>query len=345
MPEPVSDETKQHFNRAIAGALNRPDLKIVDLSLLGGGAIQENWIVHFTTDQVGGPREEALVLRTDATSGVAVSHSREIEFHLLVAADRAGVTVPRPLAFVDQDNPLGRPFFLMEAAEGTALGQKVVRSPFYQNARSGLAFQLGQELARIHTMEVSGLLKTALGETPISPAAALISSYREHLESVGRLSPIIEFALRWLHLHAPEAKEVVLVHRDFRTGNYMIDQNGLTAILDWEFAGWGDPMEDIGWFCSGDWRFGCDQLEAGGIGQRREFYDGYCSESGRTIDPAVITYWEVMAATRWAIIALQQADRLLSGEERRLELALIGRRVHFSERILLNLIKFDKRIS
>lgn len=345
MPEPASDEMKQNFNRAIASALKRPGLRIVDISLLGGGAIQENWIVRVADDQVGGPGEEVFVLRTDAASGVAVSHSREVEYNLLMAATKAGVTVPKPVAFADEDNPLGRSFFLMEAVEGTALGQKVVRSPLYERARNGLAFRLGQELARIHAMEVGGALSAELGKRPISPAASLIQSYREHLENIGRLSPIIEFALRWLHLHAPASEEVVLVHRDFRTGNYMIDQNGLTAILDWEFSGWGDPMEDVGWFCSGDWRFGCDQLEAGGIGQRQEFYDGYRSESGRTIDPTVIIYWEVMAATRWAIIALQQAERLKSGEERRLELALIGRRVHFSERIVLNLIKTDKRIS
>lgn len=345
MPEPVSDEIKQSFGQAIIDALKRPGLRIVELSLLGGGAIQENWIVRIADDQVGRLAEEMLVLRTDAISGVVVSHSRKTEYHLLAAAARAGVTVPKPLAYADKNNPLGRSFFLMEAAEGTALGQKVVRSPLYEQARSNLAFRLGQELARIHAMEVGKALEAALGERPASPAAALIRSYREHVEKIGRLSPVIEFALRWLHLHAPENEEIVLVHRDFRTGNYMIDQNGLTAILDWEFAGWGDPMEDVGWFCSGDWRFGCDQLEAGGIGQRQKFYDGYCSESGRTIEPVVIHYWEVMAAVRWAIVALQQGQRLLSGEERRLELALIGRRVHFSERILLNLIKNDKRVS
>ena len=43
---------------------------------------------------------------------------------------------------------------------------------------------------------------------------------------------------------------MVLTHKDFRTGNYIVDGAGHGAILDWEFAAWGDPMADLGWFCA-----------------------------------------------------------------------------------------------
>ena len=68
----------------------------------------------------------------------------------------------------------------------------------------------------------------------------------------------------------------MLCHRDFRTGNYMLDIGSrgatLTGILDWEFAGWGDPDEDIGWFCCKGWRFSRLDREAGGIAARAPFY-------------------------------------------------------------------------
>ena len=67
---------------------------------------------------------------------------------------------------------------------------------------------------------------------------------------------MLEWGLRRLELSPPAAGEVVLTHQDFRTGNYMLDTTGLTGILDWEFAAWGDPMTDIGWFCARCWRFG-----------------------------------------------------------------------------------------
>ena len=119
----------------------------------------------------------------------------------------------------------------------------------------------------------------------------------------------------------------MLIHQDFRTGNYMIDAAGLTGILDWEFAAWGDPMTDIGWFCARCWRFGAEELEAGGIAPRADFYRGYEQASGRRIDAAAVHFWEAMAHIRWAVIALQQAHRHIAGGERSLELALTGRLV------------------
>ena len=136
---------------------------------------------------------------------------------------------------------------------------------------------------------------------------------------------MLEWGLRWAELNLPPSPQITLVHQDFRTGNYLIDGNGLTGILDWEFAAWGDPMSDLGWFCAECWRFSRPDLEAGGIASRRAFYDGYEASSGRLVDAGAVMFWELMAHIRWAVIALQQAYRHLSGTQRSLELALTGR--------------------
>jgi len=94
----------------------------------------------------------------------------------------------------------------------------------------------------------------------------------------------------------------------------MVHEGRLTAILDWEFACWSDPMEDIGWICAKCWRFGNDHLEVGGLSGLAPFLEGYESVSGTPIDRACIPYWQVMAELRWAIIALQQAERCHGGE-------------------------------
>ena len=130
----------------------------------------------------------------------------------------------------------------------------------------------------------------------------------------------------------------MLCHRDFRTGNYLLDGASLTAILDWEFAGWGDAHEDIGWFCCKSWRFARLDREAGGIADRAPFYRGYERASGGTIDPRRVRFWEVLASVRWAVIALQQADRHMIGGERDLDLALTGRRATECELELLMLL-------
>ena len=130
----------------------------------------------------------------------------------------------------------------------------------------------------------------------------------------------------------------MLCHHDFRTGNYLLDGAKLTGILDWEFAGWGDPDEDIAWFCSMGWRFARLDREAGGIADRAPFYSGYGSESRRAIDPVRVHFWEVLASVRWAVIALQQSDRQMLGGERSLDLALTGRRASECELAILMLL-------
>ena len=115
----------------------------------------------------------------------------------------------------------------------------------------------------------------------------------------------------------------------------MVDAEGLTAILDWEFAGWGDPVQDIGWFCAACWRFGRPDLEAGGIAPRAAFYRGYEAVSGRGIDPEAVRYWEIMAHLRWAVIALEQGHRHVSGQETSLQLAQTGRMAPEQEAAIL----------
>jgi aminoglycoside phosphotransferase (APT) family kinase protein len=123
----------------------------------------------------------------------------------------------------------------------------------------------------------------------------------------------------------PRQSATTLIHRDFRTGNYMVDEGGLTAILDWEFACWGDPLYDIGWFCAECWRFSRPDREAGGIGSRAAFVAAYETESGRRVDPAAVRAYEALSHARWAIIALEQGERHASGREPSLEHALTGR--------------------
>jgi len=98
--------------------------------------------------------------------------------------------------------------------------------------------------------------------------------------------------------------------------------HGLTAVLDWEFAAWSDRLEDLGWFCARCWRFGQFEKEAGGIGSRAALLRGYERVSGMLPAADAIFFWEVYAHVRWSIIAIQQGERHVSGEEPSLELAL-----------------------
>lgn len=312
----------------LAGNLDARHVTIVACEKLGGGAIQENWGLKVIVS--GGPRDGAhdWVMRTDAPSRVAASLTRAQEFALVAAAHRAGVAVPEPIALCSDARVIGRVFYVMDRLAGTAAGHVLVRDDRWQGDRVALATRLGGELARIHKIRPP---RDDLDFLPVprgAPALSAIATHRRWLDGYRIARPALEWGLRWLELHAPPAPGVLsLLHGDFRTGNYMVDAKGLTGILDWEFAAWGDPHEDLGWFCAKCWRFGAERREAGGIGAREDFYRGYEAQAGHAIDRAAIAYWETMAHARWAVIALMQGERHVSGAEPSLDLALTGRRI------------------
>lgn len=316
---------KPALQRFLAQAAGATSADITTMSPLTGGAIQENWLLtaNFAAGPMSGTQE--LVLRTDADSGVAASLSRAQEFAVLCAAWQGGVLVPEPLWLCEDSAIIGKPFYVMRRVSGTALGRTIVKDTELGGDRQALARRLGEELAKIHQIAPPRDDLAFLDFPVLSPAQDAVLRYRTYLDGLGIPHPALEWGLRWCELNAPPIGDVTLVHQDFRTGNYMVDGSGLTAVLDWEFCAWGDPLSDLGWFCAACWRFGRDDLEAGGIANREPFYQGYEEVSGRKIDAEAMIYWELMAHIRWAVIALQQGARTLSGKESSLDLALTGR--------------------
>jgi len=327
-PNPMEQrvtERRDSLESFLAEAAKASGVKILDMRPLQGGAIQENWLLDLRIAGGDFADLERVVLRTDAPTGVAASLSRAQEFRLLTVAYEQGVTVPRPLWLCENAEILGRPFYIMRWVGGEAAGHLLVKDSGPVRDREGLARSLGEELGKIHQIRPPRSELDFLRMPDPDPVCQAIENYRRYLDISGKASPALEWGLRWSELHAPETQKLVLVHQDFRTGNYLADVNGLTAVLDWEFCSWGDPMSDVGWFCAKCWRFGRDDREAGGIAGRTPFYEGYESTAGRKIDPEAVAFWEVMAHIRWAVIALQQGDRFEVDGEASLDLALTGR--------------------
>ncbi len=327
----------------LTGALDACRVQVTAHTQLGGGAIQENWAIDLHIS--GGPLagEQALVLRTDSPTQIAVSLSRVEEYRLLSAAWEAGVTVPEPIHCCHDPEILGRPFCLMRRVAGTAIGQKITKDAKLGGDKEALTQRLGRELALIHKITPETHRFDFLAPPSAQPSVAELSRIRDHFDALARPRPVLEWAMRWLQARAPESSEIVLAHHDFRTGNYLVDEAGLNAILDWEFAGWSDPHEDIGWFTAMCWRFAGRDKPAGGIGSREAFYRGYRQESGRDISNESVYWWEVYAHLRWAVIALQQGERYLTGGEDTLVLGLTGRKTVEMEIELLRLTAPEPR--
>jgi len=332
---PLGEELAHGLGQFLSDVSGCDSLEIIALCRFAGGAVQENYAldVLFSGGSLSGRQE--LVLRADAPSGVAASRSRADEFAVLKVAFEAGLKVPEPLWACADDSPIGRPFYVMRRLPGEARAHRLVRDPGLDAVRESLVERLGEELARLHAIEPPHPALEGLPQAPLSPAHARIQEYRGYLDKLQDPQPVLEWGLRWLERKAPASDEVVLCHCDYRTGNYLVEGGELSGILDWEFASWSDPLEDIAWFCARCWRFGQWNQEAGGMGSREAFYKGYERVSGKPVNRKLIPYWETMATVRWAIIALQQGERHTSGEESSLELALTGRMVPEMELDLL----------
>lgn len=314
----------------IARQLGRNDAQLLSCVRLEGGAVQENWRIVVGLGKSAGFKTERYVLRTSAKTHLPDSRPKAEEFAILCAAWDAGVLVPEPLWLCEDHSVIGADFFLSREIPGSAQGQSIMALNRPDDGNPGLVQELGRQLAKIHNIKSLSADLAFLGQPGDNPAQRDVQHWREELDALEGSWPALEWGLRWCENHLPATPVAQsLLHGDFRTGNYLVetDQNPrgrLSAILDWEFAQWGDPMSDIGWFCAACWRFGRPDLEAGGIGTRAAFYQAYEETSGQKIDPKIVTFWEVIAHIRWTIIACQQGSRFFDGGEDSLDLALTG---------------------
>jgi aminoglycoside phosphotransferase (APT) family kinase protein len=274
----------------------------------------------------GGPLtgRHALVVRgqsDDGGSGPAIAQ----EFTIRQVAFRAGLTTPEPLWLEPDGHVLGRPFMVLHHAAGTTDPADLQRDLSVEEG-DRLAFRLGQELARLHQIT----FEAAPGEIVFLPrpgadwAQRRAIAWRTALDAVAIPQPCFEWAINWFLDHAPKIERFALCHRDLRLGNFVVDGEQLVGILDLEEVHWSDPMEDLGWLCARGGRHGLPEREAGGIGSREALYDGYRDVAGHEVDDRRVRFWEIAAAIRQGIAALQRAARPAGDTEQGLAVMLTG---------------------
>jgi aminoglycoside phosphotransferase (APT) family kinase protein len=304
---------------------------VVHAVRLSGGASQETWsfdIVH-PDGNIG-----AILRRAPQGYGAAPARAAGLnaEATLMQLAHDAGVPSPRVLHVLQPADELGTGF-VMARVEGETIPRKILRDAEFAAARPKLARQLGGVLAGIHGLDLA-----QLPELRRMTAAKEIAELERDYRSFEWPRPVFELALRWLRDHDPGASEQnTLVHGDFRHGNLIIGPDGVRAVLDWELAHTGDPMEDLGWICVNSWRFGEIDKPVGGFGTREELFAGYEAAGGRA-DPARVKFWEVMGTLRWGVMCCGMMQRFRLGPEHSVERAMIGRRSSETEIDLLRLL-------
>ncbi|HEX5225690.1 MAG TPA: phosphotransferase family protein, partial [Solirubrobacteraceae bacterium] len=272
-----------------------------------------------------GASRETFALRTEGgrelvaqlERGGKLSGEAPPQGPLLIAAADAGVPVARVVAHGSSHPLLGAGWTVMEALPGSADPKRILGGEEAPRAEE-LLDQIAAALAAVHRMPTHG------GIAPV--ASDPLALVRGMHESLGEAHPTFELAFRELAGERPAARGPALVHGDFRMGNLLVDEHGLTGVLDWELAHVGDPAEDLGWLCVPAWRFERPERPAAGLGTREQLLDAYARHSGTAVDPGTLAWWELMGTLRWGVICVMQAFVHLSGATRSVEHAVIGRR-------------------
>ena len=312
--------------REIAGASG-----IHNLRRLSGGASQETWAF----EAVGVTGDPRLILRRapggDRQHDSAVGLEGEAE--LIRLAGEAGVPEPPVRYVMKPEDGIGRGFIL-GFVDGETLGRKIVRDEKFAEARKTLAFVCGKVMAQIHAIPTE-----KCPPLRVATAKGRVEEIYTRYKDDGRPRPVISMAFEWLRANLPpEPEKPLLVHGDFRNGNLIIGPDGLRAVLDWEIAHLGDPIEDLGWVCVGPWVFGGIDHPVGGFGTIEAMIAGYKAGGGGDVDPNHIKWWTVLGSTSWGVSCSAMTHTFRDGIDPSADRAMIGRRASENEIDLMNLL-------
>lgn len=255
----------------------------------------------------------------------------ENEARLLRAAEQAGVVVPHLLAV---DTEMGT--IISEHVEGESIPRRVLR---LVEAQSGLGSKLtsdcGTALAKIHQIPTDDLRNLQ----DLAASDRYADEMDRLLESLTTPHPTFRLGVRWLRRHEMAgAPKPTIVHGDFRLGNFLVSDRGISAVLDWELVHLGDPMEDLAWLCLRTWRFGADDLVVGGFGSLEELRSAY-EGAGGTWRKEAFQWWTVARTLWWGLGLARQTQAYMDGDSNSIVLAASGRRVVELEYDLLRLME------
>ncbi len=311
----MSDALSENLARYLAAKLDAPDASVSGLSRIYGGASRETYRFRMRHTKNGEIVERGLILRRDPPASL-IETERATEYRAYEAFHALGLPVPEPVALERDGGALERPFFIMAEVENCQAGSILAPDP-YGAHRDRIGRQFWTHLGRI-----AGADPAALGLMDFDGAKDVSGCWRHELarwekvidEDEAEPQPIARAAIRWLKRHPPPpAQKIAVVHGDYRSGNFLYDTDGdIRAILDWEMAHLGDPLEDLGWALDPLWAHHDPSHPAGTLA-RADAIALWEEVSGLKADPKALLWWEIFASLKglaiWISAAHEYATR------------------------------------
>jgi aminoglycoside phosphotransferase (APT) family kinase protein len=293
----------------------------LELLQFQGGASNLTYLV---TDSVG----TAYVLRKPPHGVKAASaHDMGREARVLSALGPVLPAAPNVIAYCDDSEVLGAPFYLMEYIKGHILSSTIPDElNVSEDAVRVICESMVDALAQLHQINVSevGLAELDRGHGYV---ARQVSGWsKRYRDSRTPDVPDAESLMTWLSSNQPPDVEHALIHGDWRFDNLVLDSHGaLIGILDWEMSTVGDPCMDLGaamsyWVQADDdpafSSFRLQPSDAPGMLTRSEVVERYAALMGGEVAESLRVNWkfyEIYGIFRLAVIIQQIWARYQSG--------------------------------
>ena len=287
-----------------------------------GGASRETYALDIRTDG----KAQSLIVRKDPPDSL-IDTDRRVEFAALKSCEGTGLPVPRAISLVEDAAMIGAPFFVMERIEGgEAAG--AMDPAAYGEHKVEIGAQFFDLLGRIHAINATA---SPLADALDVPDASVC--WQRELEywagvitrDAAEPEPYAHAAIRWLRRNPPPpAQRLSIVHGDYRNGNVLHDGQGrIVAILDWEMAHIGDPLEDLAWALDPMWNLR-DPTRAAGLIARDDAIARWEAASGCRFDAAAFAWWEMFATLKGLGIWITSARAYAGGANNDPVLAFSG---------------------
>jgi aminoglycoside phosphotransferase (APT) family kinase protein len=316
---PAVQELAQRIARYAEHRL--PDVERAEVEAIErihGGASRETYRVAVRVRSSDGAEDSLRwVLRRDP-EGSLIETDRRNEFEAYRAFFGTPVPVPRPLWLEEDSKWLDRSFFVMEEVTGCTASPQALLMPPYSDHVERMGEQAWRILGQISRTDpksvgladkFESVTADACGERELTYWEGVIDEDEPCPQPIGRA------AIRWLRKNPPPpAQKVGVVHADYRTGNFLVDETGeIRAILDWEMAHLGDPLEDLAWSINRTWCWARDD-QVGGLLEREKAIRIWEESSGLSADPAALRWWEVLSSVKALAIWLSSGHEYTQGK-------------------------------
>lgn len=274
---------------------------VTRLDRLPLGASRETYRLDAGVTRADGTSETLpLILRRDPAASL-VGTDAATEYESYRAIHGHGVPVPRMIHLETDAAKLGGAVMVSEDMRGFHNSEYQLQEPAWADRLPHIAEQMWSMMGTLAAVDVADLQVDHF-----MPPARCEDAARQQLDlwvakfraNATHPDPILEAAVRELERTLPVAEKLAMVHGDFRAGNFLYDDEGtIRALLDWEMAHLGDPLEDLAWSINRAFCFGKDDRRSG-IAPREEVIAVWERASGLTADPDRLRWYELFSSVK-----------------------------------------------